>query len=634
MLLWGCLCVASFGLHLEPSREILSAEVVAVGLEEPMGMAFDPAHTVLYVAERRANRITKIEHRENAAVVENRFKLVRSIPAWAVPSQQKKKELFIPQLNQPQDIAFGSDGSCFVVEGGENGRLLKFDPLTDGLKQACIIPTPWMLGRFCYTSVALDKHNRLYVSSQDVDKKAILAYGSVMMREPDGNWWMIDHSPFAEFANVAIQGDTLVVGENRMADISWYDADRQLEIGGMRRLEGLRYVTILADGTVLGGIERDNGTWSIVEIDPLHKAVWEWAGGLTEIGGLHGHPVDGDVYVSLMKEGKIMRFRRMDPPVGEKKINKIDALTHAFELEKALPPNEWPAFFRTFIEKLGVVKAVNQHGEGNGEGKDAASTGSEVPMTFDEFTRHLPVVAAKMKARLVSPSELEPDPIEEVSFLIFYPNKVAITQNTMAPSVSLFRAVRKSGKVIRTRFLPNKTGIDIDESMSWEDMPEMLVSFPSGYFAPETDLAEEGLVRAYFLGMGLGPDYWIDIQRIDKEKSLMRVEYPFGNKVEYALESYQESLSAGEESVLVAGLKAIDKGWYQVGRKPIMWHVVGYAEEVPSFKHGMPLVRAAKENVTINPSRASSSKDAFNRELDLCRKVILRAASRWKEEGF
>ncbi|HBA82670.1 MAG TPA: hypothetical protein DCZ95_01125 [Verrucomicrobia bacterium] len=622
------------GLRLEPSKEILSAEVVAVGLSGPAGLAIDQRTGLLYVAEREAGRISMIRDKAAIPVLTDPFQVNDDIPAWAFSVDRTVAFWTEPRFRAPVGLAFDHSGKIYVAEAGHGGRLLSFEPLSDGLKMARAVPTPWIETSYGYTSVAVDEKGRVYTTAQESESGAILSFGSVLVREPDGIWWMIDYGPFAEFSNVSLdsKGSMLVVGEFRGADVGWYDTERQVEVGSMRRVDGLRHTVLLPDGTTLVSLIRDDGTWSVVEVDPLSQNVSEWVGGLTEIGGLTAHPKTGDLYVSLLKEGRVMKFHRLNPQLVADE-DKLAMITRAFELEKALPPKEWPDFFRQFIDKLGVIRTVDQRYLDDTAAKMSLA---KVPLTIGEFSAVVPVIAAKVKATLLSAPELEPDPIEEVDFLLFYPNQSVLTQRTIAPSISLFKARHRSGKVVQTRFMPNKAGTSIDENMTWDHMPEVLVSFPSGYYAPDTGLSEQGLVRVYFLGMGLGSDYWIDIQRIHKEKSRMRVETMTGKKLEYKLEPFQSLGKDGSESVLVAGIKAVDMGWFKVGEVPVLWNLINGEGRPFKFKHGIKLADMSGLSLPTEASTAvaSASRQMSNEEVGMYRRLVLRATSRWSKSGF
>ncbi len=628
------LVIPAPAMRLEPSKEVLAVEIVAHDLQGPSGMAQEPMSGHLYVAEKNANRISLIRDHRVMPVLDNQFAVNDVLPAWALIPDRSTAHWTESTFRRPADIAFDAAGRLYVAESGHGGRLLRFEPLYDGVALAQNIITPWIEPDFGFTSVQVDAHNRLYVTMQKSDSETILPFGSVMMRDPAGDWWLVDYGPFAEFSNVALDpsGGTLVFGEKRTADVCWYDTDRQMLFNLMERIPGIRHIVLLPDGTTLAAIVRQDETWSVVELDASYGRVTEWVGGLSEIGGLYVHNVSGELYISLVNEGRILRVRRLETLELAERTDRLAQLLRTFEYDHALPPKEWPAFFKDFIEQLDLITAIDHVVR---EARPTHRGFSRMPMSIDEFTSAIPVVAAKLRARLVDPDAQEKDPIEELSFLIFYPNRSMLTQDTIAPSISLLRAQHRSGRVTRTRFLPNKAGKPISENMSWEEMPEVLVSFPSGYYAQRTGLSEEGLLRVYFLGIGLGPDYWIDIHRGDPQRNIMVVEKTDGTKIEYMLEPFEEPLEAGGESVLVAGLKEVEKGWYKLGVTPVRWNLVIGEPPAINARHMLRIEELAGRTVVVAPSVADIYKPKLSKdELNFRRKVVLRAATRWGEVHF
>lgn len=616
---------AAWALRLETSRELLAVDIVATGLQEPGGMAADPVYGELYVAERGAHRISLIRDKVRYPIIEGTFGLSAKENGPAQPTR----------LAGPLAIAFDADGRLYVAESEGPARLLRFEPLYEGLRQAVEILTPWYEVPQICTSIAADRAGRLYVTTKNRNSRVVTVFGTVMVRDTDGNWRLVDYGPFADFCNVAVdeEGRMLVVGERRQADLSWYEVKRQVELRSLEKLEGLRHLALLADGTTLATLSRADGTWSVVEVDGMSGRVWEWVGGLEEIGGLFAHPKTGDLFVALTGGGKIMRLRRLEPrkrtaaagtPVGR--------MLRAFEMKNAVPPPEWPEFFRAFIERLGLVRAVNYHAPRQ---PSAAPQSDGVPLTIAEFASTVPVVAAKVRARLLSSAEVEPDPIEEISFLLFYPNCSMLTQQATAPSVSLFWARHQSGRIERSRFLPNKYGKVPDENMPWEQLPEMLFAFPAGFFAPETGLTEDGLLRVYFLGMGFGPDYWIDLYRDDVTRSRMVVGKADGVRVDYAIEPFLEAPEAGGQTVLVAGLRETDMGWHNLGADPIVWKIAHDETPVIRTRHSIEFGALAQAPLPTRPPVAETFLpqpvavgQAFSR------RIVLRAASRWSTQAF
>ncbi len=621
------------GLRLEAFRDPLAVELVTQGLSQPMGMAIDPTSGLLHVAEQGRLRIVAIQDRVPSAVIDTQFTITADIPIWARSEARPLSDWTSNDLRTPADIAFDASGSLWVAEAGQRGRLLRFHRMEGQFAVAEAIVSPWLNESMGFSSVAVGPDQRLYavMQSTEMSDGDLLALGRVIVRQPSGEWRLIDYGPFARFSNVQLSqdGSILLFAESLTADVTWYDTDREILFGAMERIAGVRHVALLEDGTTLAAIEREDHTWSLVELDPRYGRAWEWVGGLSAIGGLAVRTGNHSVYVSLPNEGRIMRVSRR----GDRRIapdNRLAGMIQQFEIENSLPPREWPAFFREFIERLGMLDATDEVMRSIHPLRHGRS-----PMSVEEFTSAIPVVAAKLKATLLNAPEEEPDPIEDISFVIFFPNQSVHTRQSVAPSVSLIRAKHRSGRIARTRFLPTSSGAPISENLDWDDLPEVLVSLPAGYHAEQTSLTESGLVRVYFLGMGLGPDYWLDIYRGNPNRSVMRVEHRDGRRLEYALEPYPEKPESGGEAILVAGLKDIESGWISLGSRPVTWNIARDEGPVFRVRNMERMERLGWSHADQPILRASERQSARHVDtMNFRRTVVLRAATRWGDVYF
>jgi hypothetical protein len=659
LLLWPVLD-AGAGLRLEASRTPLSVKTVASGLSRPGGMACHPHTGEIYVAEENGDRISIIRTRETIPLLEGPFTISTDLPAWAL--SRNAEVITNAYLRKPCDIAFDAQGHLYVAENTAHGRLLRFEGLETGTPTGHVVITPWFNMSYAYTSVATDNTGQVFVTTRNA-QGSVVTMGSVIMQGRDRRWRLVDFGPFADFANVAVNPDGiwLAVGEKRRGDISWYDTERELEISAADQLQGIRHIALQPDGTTLASLVRKDGTWSLMELHPVEGTMREIAGGLNDIGGICVNPATADIYISLAWKGEIMRLHRLQPYDDMDQDQMLHQMERRYEFEQILPPREWPSFFRQFVDRLDVIETVNpkldylpSSGTGHGtlpgtqgEGLDTSfktyssagkqtrigqrGYGDQEPMTMEEFAAAVPVVAGKVKTYLQSAPELEPDPIKEMSFVLLYPNQTMVTRQTAAPSISLMKASHQSGKEVRTRFMPNKNGVPLHDGMSEDDLPEVLVSFPSGFITPQSKQAEEGLVNVYFCGMGLGPDYWIDINRAYPEQSSLIVEKPNGDRIHYTVEPYREDHRAGGQSVLVGMGTPPKGGWYVFGNRPALWSVTDTPDGPLKTKHWVGLESDAAQNIRNQASYGEVySGELTQEEINLRRKIVLRAATRWE----
>ncbi len=623
--------VNSGAVWLDSEGSPVTANIIVIGLNEPQGLLYDDALETLFVAEQGANRIVAVKDRVVVPIASQTLMMNKAYYVMYGDGSKKPGPRTHLYLNKPSGIVFDSQGMMYVSEyNPEGGRLIQFSNIEENQMVAHEIKSPYMRSSHGYTGMSIDPRDRLYVSAVAMQTNSLFSFGSVIMKDNSDTWWMIDSGPFAEFSNVAVapDGHTIAVAEMRNGDLSWYDTHSRQLVANIDVIEGIRHIALLSDGTTIATIERANGNWGVVEVDPLARRMKDWAGDLPRIGGLAVHPTKREVFISLVDDGKVMRLMRY----GEKKAisrNKLMELSHTYRLKEALPPHEWPEFFKKFIEKLDVVRTVNKYGMRTADADDARPT-----LTINEFSEALPVVAGKMKATLIGMPDQEPDPIEEVAFALFYPNQNTVAEQEPAPGISLFSVKHRSGKIKASNPMPGPSG-KLHEGMKLEDMPDMIVYLPNGHYSTKSTQTGHGQLRVFYLGMGLGPDYWLDIDRYKPEESFMIVERRDGSKVKYALTPYEERLEAGRHSILVAGVTPHQTEWFELGKGAIRWNLIKEEMKAPRFRHTMTMDDLKKSGLQLSGQRSRAQAEIVDESIsELQRRIILRSATRWKTANF
>ena len=618
---------SAWAFRLEPSNVMLSYDIVATDLQGPAGMALHPRNGLLYVVERDANRVVRIRDKNVERVVDQGFEVDGDLPDWALAMGRDTAFWTESRLRAPTDVAFDARGDMVIAESGEGGRLLEFHDLEQRYTSSRVVITPWMHGEHSFVGVAYDQDDRLYLTARRARADTALPTGSALLRETDGKWWMVDYGPFSEFATPVVEprGRFLILVDRRSADIVWYERSGQLAIGSMTDLLGLRAAAVLSDGTTLAVLEQQDGTWSLIMIDPEAEMLHEWLGGLPPIGGLCVDPRTDDLYLSLIEDGQVARVRRMNPP--EDPPHALEMMLTRFRIRYALPPSQWPEFLKGFIHDIGVVEPIDDRKE--------ARSAERKSLTLPEFAEALPLIAAKAR---VTPHPDDPpvnDPITEISFVLLLPNKSMFKDGTLTPSVSLFRATHESGHKTWTRFLGGNPQQMLDPEADWDDAPMALVAFPSGFQALDSPFAEEGHVRVYFVGMGLGPDYHILLHQADPTRGEMLVESLGGRKTRYLLETYPEPPDAGGHSLLVADARIETPGWRPLADYPLVWSVVLHEPTDLNLRHSIPLEEMFAHDVRVAKTYAPPFERRLpRRDLEWRRRLILHAAGYWSAAHF
>ncbi len=614
--------------RLEPSNVLLSYDIVATDLQGPAGMAIHPHDGLLYVVERNANRIARIRDTALERVVDRDFVVDDDLPDWALAMGRDKDFWTDSQLRAPTDIAFDRHGNMVVAESGQGGRLLEFHYFEQRYLSSRVVLTPWMHGDHSFVGVTFDRDDRLYLTARRARVDTALPTGSALLREVNGDWWMADYGPFSEFASPVVdeRGRFLILVDQRSADIVWYERAGQFAIGAMTDLLGIRSAALLSDGTTLAVFEQADGTWSLVTIDPETEVLHEWIGGLPAVGGLCVDPRTDELYLSLSEEGHIARVRRLNPPEPYQP-HALEWMLARFRIRYALPPPQWPEFFKRFIHDIGVVEPIDD--------RTQARSAERRSLTLPEFAEALPLIAARAS---VTPHPDDPpvdDPIEEIGFVLFLPNKSMFKDGTLTPSVSLFRATHASGRIAYTRFLGGNPMQMLDPQADWDDAPMALVAFPSGFQALDSPFAEEGHVRVYFIGMGIGPDYHILLHQGDPRRGEMLVEGLDGRKTRYRLETFSEAPEAGGHSLLVADARIELPGWRPLADYPLVWTVVLTEPTDMNLRHSMPLDEIFAHDVRVTRSVALPFERRLpRRDLEWRRRLILNAAGYWSSAHF
>lgn len=618
----GCvwlLLTPSQAFRIEGRRALLAVEVLVEGLDGPGGLAVDARRDILYVAERDADRVVAVRGRTPHACIE-RFAVSPEHPAWAHAYNGVWR---LPVFDGPDYVAVDADGALYVGESGAAGRLLRFGSLDDGLLLADAVFTPAdRSGGHC-SALCADTLGRLFVALRDGDDRAMLTGATLMMRDASNDWWVVDYGAFEDFNGLAVDpdGTMLMVAEHRGGEIAWYDTARQAVLGEMEGLGDVRHVAVLPDGVCLCGRRMPDGAWTVAEPDPVEWGLWPWVSDLPEIGGLAVHPVSGDVYVSLRKQGRILRIRRVD----DYAVRPDEAWGHRDtdkRLKSSLSPARWPRFLADFIAGLGVI-----------EPRDVvqAENVKETVWTLDRFTDAMPLIAAKLKAIPEDGSDPADDPLEELHLVLFYPDRENLPLQASSPSISLFRAIRRSGTSEHTRFLGADMGSWIRRAGKSKSN-EVALALPTGYLGSDEQELRDGILRMYFLGMGLGHDYWITLDRHARANNRLVIERVDGGRETYRLVPFQEQLNAGGESILVAGMKRYPSGWHGVGQGTLASCWVDPGRDQVRCKHAR---RPRQEAEALGEAVELRDEARFDPEtMGLCREILSRAAGMWAKASF
>ena len=206
-------------------------------------------------------------------------------------------------------------------------------------------------------------------------------------------------------------------------------------------------------------------------------------------------------------------------------------------------------------------------------GRPGGTSDSKKSYTLEEFAKKVPLVAGKMKAQLLPGSGDVKDPIVEVHFMSFFPNN-SMSQGgkSAVPSMSLFAAKRKSGRIERTRVINDYRVAQRLSSNKAIDPAEA-----AGLFMPLTTCSaikqDKNLdVLLTFMGLGEEKDFHVQMNCGSKVSGKMMVDNENEVNAQYNLEPIDYTADGHQAmNFVVAGInprRDENVRWLEIGKRP------------------------------------------------------------------
>lgn len=580
-------CVLLCGLWSAYGSERLNVSTVVSGLNQPAGLAFHPETSELTIAEKGANRIVAVRNGAIHPIVSTDFTVSEELPFWAINETQTRTWWLEPVLREPGRIAFAPDGRLFVMEEKIDGRLFEFTPDAQGVyTSAKVIPISWLKQRFTWVDMKCDAAGNLYVVGAVKDNR-VLFFGSVLMRDTQGDWWVVDYGPFINFCGIGLSkdGDVLAVCNRNKGGLSWWDVGRHLDMGEMAEAVGKEYdashLSVLADGAFAISADKKDGSGSeIVRINPNTGKKDILVSGFRSIGGMAMQNHATQLYFSDPAAGTLNQIELTQEWLSQ--VYLLEKLLDVHEVDRGFTPRDTPDFVRSFLLKSGVKLEKNADGE---EG-DAAETvdkpeadinWKDMGVTLKQFARSVPLAAGKVRAK---PKEPMADPIVEIQFVVFFPGESIQRGDGATPSLSFFLSVRRSGKVEKTSKLfdgsvfSREKDEDMDDWMGKSAHASMTIPVGTANIRQEDS---NKLIDLVFMGLGFYDDYYLSlVMGLDNTGELM-VETVDGTVEHYDI-TFADIDDNGKErrNVILAGFDPVEEesdvdavGWLNIGYSPV-----------------------------------------------------------------
>ena len=598
--------------------QTMAVRPLADGLRHPFGVAVNPVNGHVYAAETDSGRILDLSAGK-AEALPSGWKVSEELPRWAVSEQMPRDKWLAASLEKPGPIAISANGTLYVAEQVPNGRILEFVPDDNGAwTTAHAIPVPWLEQEFQWRAVQVDSGNRLFVAGTDEIGNSLMKFGSALMRDAEGDWWVLDHGPFAQFNCFAMsqKEEFMLLGDMRNGALTWWELNKHLMLGGTpsttTRGQTLQALAIHPDGAFILGIQTENGA-SILRLDPFTQQQITLSSDFRSLGVIVPDRANSRFLVSDPSAGRVCECT-FTPPLQFTENAVVQIVRSAAGSAGFAGGAEAPAFLNSFIERLQSVF----------EEDFSENTSHAVAFNISDIVGKLPIIAGRIQA-LLEVENVEEDPLETVEFFLLFPSRFVMTDSTITPSLSFFSARRKSGKLEQTK--PVFTGGTSAYRLSGTNVTRIANS-DTGLHVPVVscglDEADGGIyVHLAFFGMGIYSDYMVDLFQGPAEQhakiivpspseesgvftydaSFMQDVEVQGTKGSIQKETISNLLIAGFESGS-GGNRSF--GWLRLGRIPASM-MVGFGDTFSETTGGQADIQDLLERKRIEMSMESAT---------------------------
>jgi hypothetical protein len=556
-----------------------TVRVLAEGLKEPHGVAIHPKTKDIYVSERGTGRILVLKNGKPESALAPDWTVSEDLPRWAISQQIPRDAWMSASLQKPGPISISSNGVLYVSEQIPSGRILEFWPNEQGIyAEARGVPVPWLDQEFQWRDLYVDRYDRFYITGADEIGSDFMKFGSSLVREPDGNWWVIDFGPFANFNTFALseRQDVLLLGDRNKGTLSWWELDRHIMLGGSPDTTGraeLSSLAIYPDGSFILAEQSAPGKAALKRMDPFTGQQTVLLDTLQSVGDIEMDRANARYLVTDPVAGRLLECTP-NPPM---RVNEAAMRQIVRSVEGMMgAPSEAPAFLNNFFERLQSAT------------KDILPDDSTHAVQFNlsDIAGKMPIVAGRVRAT-VEVEGAEEDPIEQVEFFLLFPSKVVMTESAVSPSLSFFSARRKSGKVEQTRpVFQGDVGVFRLSGTNFT----RIASAPGGLHVPVVvcglETADGGVyVNLSFLGAGVYGDYYLTLfqgPREQKAKLMVKSVSSESGTVSYDATFIDETTIEGMDgkiskeqlsNLLISGFGASaganrSVGWLKLGMFP------------------------------------------------------------------
>ena len=504
-----------------PPKIFGMVSTVAKDLRGPDGIVWEESTGNVYVTEENAATIVRIKPNGSKQVLFD-----SSTPLYE-PEKGGARRKSGQGLRSPEGLALDKNGTLYVVEDVPGGRLISFDLRDQAPNPAgTVVPVPLENSLFAWESVDVGPAGELLLAGSTMEAFAKdreaggllgLFRGTILYRDARGEWWMPLNDSLASYSAVCFSSDANyaffaceITGDVGCLDLRTHSVQVYRSKKTFRAPEGL---FALSGGSAL--VVEEAG--KIYRLDPTTDTVQCLYESESTLESVYWDAARSRMLVADDQHGLLLSLELKAGLDLRAAIGTIQDIP--FE-EQSTPvemiPEECPAYLAKVL-KLG--------------GYDPGRKGGAV--AFREFAQKYCLVAIDAKTSLLSPEASVEDPIQRIQFVIVAPYLIGVKEGQLIWSSSGFTAVRKSGQTLKTELVQRQViHGDLMESR-FTPVGGQTIALPMPFSAR---INSDGFVSVNFMGMSVMPDFFLELNSVDPDESVMVVMQPDEPPQQYKIE--------------------------------------------------------------------------------------------------
>lgn len=490
---------------------------VAKDLRSPDGIAHDAESGDIYVSEENKATIVRIKPNGDKEVLFD-----ATTPLY---EKRGNSNWEVPGLRSPEGLALDGKGTLYVVEDVSGGRLISFNvkgKSAGSRLRGQVVPIPIENSPFAWESIAVGPEGELLLAGSTMESMmgnsgpGALFRGAILYRDAQGEWWLPMNHAMASYSAVCFSpdGDHAFFACEFTGDVGCLDL-RSHTLRTYRAKHAFRSpegVCALPSGSAL--VAEESG--KIYRLDPVIDKVQLLYDNQSTIESVCWDGTQGRLLATDDQQGVLLSMKQR----GNIDLLSVVGTTGDIPFEdRSIPveliPDRCPKYLAKVL-KLG--------------GYDPFLEGGKV--AFRDFARRYCLIAIDAEAELMGPDGSVEDPFTQIQFVVVAPYWIGIQEGELVWSSSGFTAVRKSGQTVKTELVQRQiVQGDLMESR-FIPVGGQTIALPMPFSAR---INIDGTTSVNFMGMGAMPDFFLVLNTVETDESVMVVMPPGSKPQQYKL---------------------------------------------------------------------------------------------------